>query len=87
MRWYRGLRAGFGLSTGKVSSPKDGRLAGLTNRAVKSKHDIQPYALVIEAAGKVAPAASAYLQRIRQEVGKELAQLEKQRDASRGRSG
>ncbi|MYM23096.1 relaxase/mobilization nuclease domain-containing protein [Duganella sp. FT135W] len=82
----RGLRAGLGLPTGKGNSPKDGRLAGLTNWAVKSKHDIQPYALVIEAAGKVAPAAPAYLERIRQELGKHIAQLAKQRDASRGRS-
>lgn len=85
-RATRGLRAGLGLPTGEGSSPKDGQLAGLTNRAVKSKHDIQPYALVIEAAGEVAPAASAYLQRIRQELEKEIAQLAKQRDASRGRS-
>jgi hypothetical protein len=38
------------FGSGKRNSSKDGRLAGLTNWAVKSKHHIQPYALVIEAA-------------------------------------
>jgi hypothetical protein len=82
----RGLRVGLGPSTDKGKRLKDGRLAGFTNRLAKSKPDTQPYALVIEAAGKVAPAAPAYLQRIRQEMAKEREQLEKQRGTSRGRS-
>lgn len=82
----RGLRTGLGLPTGKGNSTKDGRLAGLTNRSVKSKPDIPPYALVIEATGAVAPAALAYLKRLQQEKVKVIAHTKQQRDRSRGRS-
>ncbi|WP_308495464.1 DNA-primase RepB domain-containing protein [Duganella margarita] len=80
------LRKGIGLPAGGERSPKDGRMAGLTNRSVKSQSDAHPYALVIETSSKLAPAATVFLQRIEQETAKELSQLAKQRDTSRGRS-
>jgi hypothetical protein len=82
----RALRKGLGFQAGPGGSPKDGRLAGMTNRSVKLPSDAHPYALIIEASSKMAPAASAFLQKIRQEVENGKAQLAKQRDRSRGRS-
>lgn len=80
------LRKGLALPTGRGGSPKDGHLAGLTNRSGRFQSDAQPYALLIEASGKTAPAAAAFLQIIQQTTVKERERLAKQRGISHGRS-
>ncbi len=81
------LRKGLALPTGRGGSPKDGHLAWLTNRSARSQSDAQPYAMVIEASSKTAPAAAAFLQKIQQAaVKEERVLLAKQRGISRGRS-
>lgn len=51
-------------------SRADGRLAGFTNKQVQRVGGRNPFVLVTECKGKVAPAAPAYLARLEQELEK-----------------
>ena len=63
-----GLYKGLGLSGGLTADAKDGRLAGFTNRSLRTEREVHPYALLIESTGKRAAAASAYLEQMQREL-------------------
>lgn len=63
----------YGGDVNSATGQLPGHLAGFTNRAPQYTRDgLQPYVLAHECPGKVAKAASEYLQRFRQELAREV---------------
>ena len=82
-----GLHKGIGLHAGLAVGLSDGRLAGFTNRSMRTDRDAHPYALLLESAGKRAVAASAYLDQLQSgRFNEKKTEVNRQHPRSRGPS-
>ena len=76
----RGLAKHYGADMNSADAQHFGRLAGFTNQKPRyTQAGRQPYVLAHGCPGTVAPAASAYLNKIKQAMAQEAAQVERRK--------